>query len=415
MEQKSCDVIVVGAGLVGICCALSIVEAGLSVKLIDRDEPGQGASFGNAGIISPWSVVPQSMPGLWKQIPSMVFGADGPLSVRLTHLPKLVPWGLRFLRNGNREQVVKAADAMELLNQSNIEMYRRHLSGTGHEHLVRDSMYVHAFRDARKASLDALGYAIRREKGAVLEKIDRAELRDLEPALSVEFEAAILIKGQARAMAPGKIADVLAQKAKRLGVEIVKANVEAIHPGENGGWTAETDSGNHGAERVVLAAGAWSARLLKPLGVDLPLEAERGYHVEYADPGVSLNNSVMDVDNMFVASSMDDGLRVAGTAEFAGLDAPPNPKRIASLGRLAKKMLPMLDDRVVKTWMGVRPSMPDSLPVLGELSPHKGLIAAFGHAHYGLMMAPKTGKIIADLVAEKPTNLDLSPFSPDRF
>jgi len=409
------DVTIVGAGIVGICCALSIAEKGLSVQLIDRDEPGQGASYGNAGIISPWSIVPQSMPGIWKKFPSMLLNANGPLAVKPSYLPKLIPWGLRFLKQGTPNKASQVSDAMELLNHANVELYRKHLAGTGHENLVQDSMYVHAFRDAKKTKLDDLGYTIRAAKGGDLEKIDKDELHKLEPALSEKFEAAILIKGQARAMAPGKIGTVLAQKAKDLGVKIIIATVENINSNDEGEWDTQTNIGSFHSKKLIISAGAWSVRLLEPLGIRLPLEAERGYHLEYANPGITLNNSVMDVDNMFVASSMEDGLRVAGTAEFAGLDAPPNQKRIDSLKKLAKEMLPDINEADIKSWMGIRPSMPDSLPVIDEFANYKGLFAAFGHAHYGLMMAPKTGQIISDLITDNPSNIDLSAFNAKRF
>lgn len=409
------DVIVIGAGIVGICCVLSLIEKGLSVVLIDRDEPGQGASYGNAGIISPWSIIPQSVPGIWKQIPGMLLNKHGPLSVNASYFPKLIPWGIKFLRNGNKQQVDKASTAMDLLNHSNIELYQKHLAGTGHENLIQDSMYVHAFRNPKDASLNDLGYKIRAEKGANLEKIDQQELQMLEPALSDTFKAAILIKGQARAMSPGKIATVLAQKAQNLGVEIIKANVENLSTSEINNWEVLTDLGKFNAKKIVLSAGAWSTQLLKPLGVSLPLVAERGYHLEYSNSEITLNNSVMDVDNMFVASSMENGLRIAGTAEFAELDAPPNEARIKSLKMHARIMLPDIKEDSVKTWMGARPSFPDSLPVLDEIKNHKGLFTAFGHAHYGLMMAPKTGQIIANLVTENTNNIDLSAFSAGRF
>lgn len=414
-NEDTHDVTIIGAGLVGICCALSIVETGLTVQLIDRDEPGQGASYGNAGIISPWSIVPQSMPGIWKQIPSMLFRSDGPLSIKPSYLPKLIPWGMQFLRNATEVKARKASDAMEILNSSNVELYRKYLQGTGHENLVQDSYYVHAFRNKNKADLNDLGYVIRAEKGAVLEKINAQELRDLEPALSHEFNAAILIKGQARATSPGNIGKALAEKAANAGVKIIKANVESLTSNSKNDWVSKTSIGDYASKKIVLSAGAWSMKLLKPLGVNLPLEAERGYHLEYSNPGLELNNSVMDVDNMFVANSMDDGLRIAGTAEFAGVDAPPNQKRIDSLKKQAEAMFPKLNTQDIKTWMGARPSMPDSLPVLGELSNHKGLFTAFGHSHYGLMMAPKTGQIISELISGKPINHDLSAFNAKRF
>lgn len=413
-KDKAPDVTVLGAGIVGICTALSLIEKGLRVRLVDRDAPGQATSFGNAGIISPWSVVPQSMPGLWKQVPGMLLNPLGPVAVKPAYLPRLAHWGLRFMREGRKSRIPAISDAMELLNRDCVTLFRQHLAGTGREDLVRDSIYVHAFRKAASANLSDIGYVMRKEKGARLERIGAADLHDLEPDLSPDFQAAVLIHDQARALAPGEIGTVLADKFCTLGGEIQRQEVTAIRP-EDDGWSYDTAEGSCWSPKLVLAMGVWSTKLLQPLGLRIPMQAERGYHVSFQDPGIALNHSVMDMDMKFVASSMKDGLRVAGTAEFAGLDAPPNQKRLDGLIQLTRSMLPDLNENDIQTWSGQRPSLPDSLPCIGEIEGFPGLIAAFGHSHYGLMMAPKTGRIVADLVTETPANTDLSPFRANRF
>ena len=408
------QVTIIGAGIVGICCALSLRDRGHPVRLLDRGEPGQETSYGNAGVISPWSIIPQPVPGIWKKIPGMMFGDQRPLAVRAAFWPRMIPWGMRFLRHANEESLRSAADAMEYLCAPSVELYRRHLAGTGHEDLVVDSSYLHAFRQADRADLKALDYRIRIEKGGDLELMGSDTLRRLEPGLSREFKAAVAIKGQARARAPGRIAQVLADKARGLGVEIIRTEVKGLaRSGE--GWEISTDQGPLHAERVVLAAGVWSEPLLRGLGFRLPLVAERGYHVEFAAPQAELNNSVMDVDAKIVASSMLGGLRVAGSAEFASPDAPPDPRRQALLTRQARAICPDLDTTSPSFWMGRRPSLPDSLPVLGQIDGQPGLFGAFGHSHHGLMMAPKTGEVLADILSGKRLNHDISAFSAQRF
>ncbi|MFK7869599.1 MAG: NAD(P)/FAD-dependent oxidoreductase [Roseobacter sp.] len=409
------DVTIIGAGIVGICCALSLQERGARVRLIDRGAPGQETSFGNAGVISPWSIIPQAMPGIWKSIPKMLLRADGPLSVRPAFWPRMIPWGLRFLRHSNEAAARATSDAMETLCQPSVMLYRQHLEGTGHEDLVVDSWYVHAFRSADSASLRDLGFRIRAEKGADLELVGGDQLRQVEPSLSSDFKAAVLIKGQARARAPGKIAQVLAEKARAQGAEFIRADITSIARATDNGWALSTSTGTLKAGTIVLAAGVWSAGLLKPLGLKVPLLAERGYHVEFATPGVSLNNSVMDVDAKIVASSMLGGIRVAGASEFGAIDAPADPRKEKLLARQARAMVPDLDATRMTTWMGRRPSFPDSLPALGPIKGQPGLFAAFGHSHYGLMMAPKTGELIADIVAGVAPNTALTPYDPLRF
>lgn len=411
MEKQ---VVVIGAGIIGICTALSLAERGVSVILLDRNEPGSGASSGNAGVISPFSVVPQSMPGLWKNIPRWLIDPKGPVNIRPGHFPKFIPWALKFLRNGTIQKVHKTAEAMHNLNHDNIHLYRKYLQGTGFESLIKDSFYVYAYRSHEKANLTTIENKIRRQYGAKVDLIQSTDLRMLEPALSAEFKSAIVVNGQARALSPGKICAVLARKFIEAGGRIERQTVLSLARSADG-WQIKTKTKTFLAKRVVLAAGAWSIDLLRPLGLSMPLEAERGYHVLYKNPGVELNNSVMDMDMKFVASSMDLGLRAAGTAEYAGLDHPPNPRRLYALKENAKRLCPDMNTDDLQTWTGVRPSFPDSLPVIGAITGFEGLIGAFGHSHWGFMMGPKTGQIVADIVTDRTPNIDLAPYSSERF
>ena len=408
-------VTILGGGAVGLCTALELMERGIAVRLIDRDAPGQGASSGNAGVISPFSVVPQSMPGVWKKAPGWLLDPLGPVAVRARHLPRFLPWALRFVLNGSEPRARQVSAAMDGLTAGCVELYRRHLEGTGHEGLVRDSCYVLAHRDPALASDRGLDAELRRLAGAEIEVIGADALHEMEPDLSPEFRAAVVVHGQARALSPGRLMAVLADKLRAAGGEVLQREVRALRPDAQGGWQIECEGETLSAARIVVSAGAWSARLLAPLGMRLPLEAERGYHVMFADPGVSLRHSVMDTDRKFVASSMEDGLRAAGTAEFAGLDALPDPRRAETSAGLARQLVPGLNTKGATTWSGLRPSFPDSLPVIGEMPGHAGLYGAFGHAHYGFMMAPRTGRIMADLLRGAGPNMDLSPYRADRF
>ena len=408
-------VTIVGGGIVGICCALSLLEKGAAVRLVERDEPGQGASFGNAGVISPWSCVPNSLPGIWRNIPRWLLDPEGPVAIRPRYLLRATPWALKFLRAGRRNRIPAIADAMAALNRPSVDLYRHHLAGSGHEGLLRECYYVHAYREAAATDLGDFVWRLRRDHGTPLEVVDGDQLREIEPDLSPEFQAAIIIKDQARALSPGRLGAVLADKVRSLGGEILRASVERLAPREGGGWRLTSDHGEIEAQQVVVAAGAWSALLLEPLGLSLPLEPERGYHMVFRDPGVSLNHSIMAVDAMFVVSSMEMGLRSAGTAEFAGLEAPPDYRRAQIFKRLTKRLVPGLNTNDCEEWMGIRPSFPDSLPCLGEIPGQPGLFAAFGHAHCGLMMAPMTGRVVADLVTGATPNLDLAPYGVERF
>lgn len=415
MTEPFDGVVIIGGGIVGLCTALSLVEDGVRVRIIERDPGGEPASSGNAGVISPFSVVPQSLPGLWRRIPRWLLDPLGPVALRPSHLPRFLPWALKFLANGRREKVLRISEAMHQLNHQNVDLYRRHLAGTGREDLIRESCYVLAARDPEALRLDAFEHDLRRAKGARIERVGDARLREIEPALSPDFKGAIVIHGQARAVSPGAICAVFRQRLLEAGTDFVDAEVRRLCPVPDGGWAVETVGGVIEARRVVIAAGAWSAKLLEPLGVKVPLEAERGYHVRFADTGATLENSVMDVDMKIVVSSMSDGLRAAGTAEFAGLDARPDMRRAEKIAAMTRRMIPGLNGAVETHWSGIRPSFPDSLPAIGKIGAFDGLFAGFGHSHYGFMMAPQTGRLLAATVQDKAMNVDMEPYRPTRF
>lgn len=412
--ENNDPVTILGAGIIGICTALSLLDRGIPVRLIDKGDPGQSTSMGNAGVISPWSIIPQSKPGTWKSIPRLIFGYGRPLSINPRSIGAMIPWGTRFLKNGTARKLRETSNAMSQLCEPSIDLYRKHLKGTGHETLIRDSFYVHAFRDGTKPSLQSLDYQIRAEKGADMELVTQSELQKLEPALSPDFNAAILIKNQARAVSPGRLGSVLFDKAQKLGAEFIKDEIVSLT--RNGtDWTIRTAQSQYVSSKIVIAMGAWSLTLIKTLGLKMPLVAERGYHIEAPNPQITLNNSIMDTDANIVASSMEGGLRIAGQAEFAPLDSPPNPKRKTQLVKLASAAFPDLVTTDAKFWMGHRPSFPDSLPVIEQLADQPNLFLNFGHSHYGLMMAPKSGDLVAQLIAGQTPNTDYSAFKSSRF
>ncbi len=391
------------------------LELGHRVRVLDPDPPASGASHGNAGVISPWTCVPQSMPGLWRSVPKWLLDPEGPLVVRWRYAAQFLPWAVKFLRAGQAEKLPAIADAMSALNRPNIDLYRHHLRGTGQEHLVANSCYVHVYRRASAIDLNALAWRIRAERGVPMEVVDAATLREMEPALSRDYEAAVILRDQARALDPGGVGKALAEKARRMGANFERVSVERLEPRAGGGWRLTCNDGEREADLVVLAAGVWSARLLASLGVRVPLEAERGYHVVLRNPGITVNNSIMETERKFVASSMSAGVRCAGTAEFAGIDAAPDYRRAKVFQTLARRMFPGINAEDAEEWMGRRPSMPDSLPCIGPVPGQPDLLVAFGHSHYGFGMAPATGRIIANLANGTPPNVDLAPYRIDRF
>ena len=300
------DITIIGAGIIGLCSAIELLQKGFQVTIVDKAEPGQGASYGNAGIISPWSIVPQSLPGLWRKVPNWLLDPLGPVAVSPRYLPRMAYWGARFLLQGRHTQVEKNSQAMASLISNCIPLYQQLLADTGTQDLLRDSYYVHAYRNEKDADLNSLDYQIRIKNGADIQRYNGQQLRQLEPALSTDFAAAIVIKGQARLTNPGRLGQVLANKVQLLGGKLIQSQVSSVRPNVSGGWDCLYDGKSHPSSQLLVAAGAWSSDLLRPLGIKVLMENERGYHISYPDVDMQLNNSIMDADMKFVASQMED-------------------------------------------------------------------------------------------------------------
>lgn len=409
------DISVVGAGIVGACSALELLARGFRVTIVDKGEKTHGASYGNAGTISPFSCVPISMPGAWRQVPKWLLDPNGPLAVRPGYFLQFLPWGLKFLLKGQSEKsVLRISDAMAALSRGNTDLYAGHLRGTGSEDLIRPSCYILAYRNPAAISTEKLDYKLRLKAGARMEIADQRRLRELEPALSPEFKAALVMHGQGRSLSPGDLRDALIAKALKLGAAFHQGTVKAIKP-EAGCWLVETDAGAVQSSRILISAGAWSKELLKPIGVNVPLEHEFGYHVELFEPNITTNNIIMDTDTKIVTNSMVRGLRVSSFADFRGPKSKPDNSRFKVLIRHVAEMFPDLKPSSYSEWGGPRPSFPDSLPVIGAVPDHRNLFVAFGHSHFGLGMAPRTGQLIGRVIAGEYPGVDMAQYSVTRF
>lgn len=413
-EANKATVTVIGAGIVGLCTARALLARGFDVSVVDPNLPGSGCSFGNAGVFAVWSCAPLSLPGEWKLAPKWLLSRHGPLSIDWRRLPVLTPWLLQFVRAGRADKIAELSDAMFALYNSGFDHYQEILRGTGDEALIRDACYVHAFRDPVNADLNQLSYRLKRERGAPMRIIDAGALRELEPALSHEYRAAILIEKQGRTLNPARLCEVIAREIRTAGGRFVRQRAESLHPDADG-CRIQLQGETLRAQRVVVAAGAWSRRLIAPLGARIPLESGRGYHLMYDREGVDLNNSVTDPEQHLAASAMEGGVRVSGMMEFAGLEAPPFKRHFRVIDRLARQMLPGIVGEPTSEWVGHRPATPDTLPVIGPLPGHPSVLLAFGHGQLGLTGAPMTGRIVAALASGDRLNMDLQPYRAERF
>jgi D-amino-acid dehydrogenase len=409
------EVTVVGAGIVGVSCAAWLQRAGFNVVLVDSGPVGEGASFGNAGNISPGSVVPYTIPGFLKQAPGWLLDPEGPLAVRPGYFVKLLPWMLAAVKSGKAEAALKTSRAMRALHGGTFEAYQALIRGTEAAGLIERTgqLYVSTRPDGAQGS--EMARFMREAAGVKSIALDEQEIRELEPSLARIFRSGMLLPDNGRCKNPHQLVQVLAREAERNGATLLRGKVTGFRTNGGGVQAILVDGEARRVERVVIAAGAASGELSARLGTPLPLEAERGYHITIADPGVTPRIPVTHCDAKFVCAPMNMGLRLAGTVEFAGIGAPPNWKRAALLEEQARRMFPGVRMEKVTRWAGNRPSLPDGLPVLGAAPGFANAYFAFGNSHFGMTAGPVMGKLLAEIVAGRKPAIDIAPFSPWRF
>lgn len=409
------DIAVIGAGVVGMSCALSLLREGKHVVVVDRGAPGEGTSFGNAGVFATGHVVPIGTPGILARVPGMLMDPDSPLSIRPSYLPHLLPYLWQIVRASHPKRVEAISLALRDLLEGSIEAYMPLLGGTAMNDLIRRSGWLMVWRNDAGFVADRAANELRRRRGIRLEEIASEELRQLVPALSRDYRRALLMPDCGHTVNPLRLVQTLADQFRHEGGTILRDTVRGIELGESGPRRLATENGGIDVQGVVVAAGPDSAMLAAQLGSTVPLEGERGYHVMLPNPGIELRLPVLIADAKFGLTPMEHGIRLAGTIEFDRPDAPPRPSRHRRMIEQAKRVVPGLADAGATTWVGRRPSLPDSLPAIGASPHHRNAWFAFGHGHIGLTLGGVTGRLVADLVAGRNPGIDLAPFRIDRF
>jgi len=412
-------VVVIGAGIVGICVAAWLQRSGRALLLIDSAEPGMAASFGNGGMLSASSIIPVAMPGVIRKVPRWLVDAEGPLTIRWSYLPRLAPWLARFVAASRPERVEAQARALRALLKDSLENYAPLVRAANAQELIHHQGMLYLYASEASWRNDARAMDIRRRNGVAIEELDAAALREREPDLDRALTRARYIPGNGHTSNPLRLAQALARHVVERGGRIVQQRVTGFEDNGKAVTAVRTDRGFHQAGSVVLAAGAWSSPLAALLGDRVPLDTERGYHSIVRDPEKSVRTPALFVDGNFGLTPMETGLRLVGTVELAGLDAPPNWARARVLLEHGRRLLPGLladgDESRVSQWLGFRPSLPDSLPVIGPSSRFANAFYAFGHGHVGMCAASTTGKVLAELIEGQAPSIDLAPFSARRF
>jgi D-amino-acid dehydrogenase len=398
-----------------VSCALHLQRCGFNVTLVDRLEPGEATSFGNAGVLASHGIIPAATPGILAKIPKMLLDPMGPLSLRWPYAAGMGPWFWKFLANASPQRVAHISDALALLTLDTVEQHMALAQGTPAESLIKPAPTLNLYRNEAAYKDDDYGWKIRRKHGARTKILQGRALADYDPSLSGQFSFGVVMEDYGYVLDPAQVVKGLAAGFAACGGKFIKAEVKDIDIVDGAPKRLVLTGEALEFDRVVIAAGAWSAKLAKKLGSYVPLEAERGYHITLTDPGIMPAGPVMATFGKFIATPMAMGLRLAGLVEFGGLEAPPNYARAETLLKHAKILFPDVQTKHYTQWMGHRPSLPDSLPVVGQSPVFDNVYFAFGHQHLGLTMGPKTGRLIAELLLGRKPNVDLSPFRVDRF
>jgi D-amino-acid dehydrogenase len=412
-------VAVIGAGMVGACVARYLQRDGHDVVMIDPLAPGEGASFGNAGCFNPSSLVPIAGPDTFKQVPKYLMDPLGPLSIRWSYLPQIAPWLLRYGLAGMPDKIRQQAQVLKSLISPCFDALMPLVDDAGARDLVKRDGILIVYRSKESVAADARGWALRRDNGIVWEEFDQEQLRAFDPNLTPDAKYGKYVPNNGHTVDPSGLVKAFVENVLKAGGRLVKAEAKGFAFDGDRLVAVETSSGRIEADTAVLATGAYSKPLAVQTGDRVPLETERGYHVMIRNPAIMPRVPTTDSENKFVVTPMQLGVRLAGTVELAGLRAAPNWKRSEILIKRIGSLFPALGKNYsmneMSYWMGHRPSLPDSLPVMGRSKRSPDVVYAFGHQHVGMTAGPYTGVVIAALISGRPSPVDLTPFRAGRF
>lgn len=408
-------VAIIGAGIVGVSTALWLQRDGFKVILIDRAGPAEGTSYGNGGVLASCAIVPVTTPGLLGHAPRMLLDRNQPLFLKWGYLPRLAPWLIKYLRHANAKDAKRIATALHGIIGDSLADHRALAEGTDAARWIVPSDYLYVYESRTGYVGDRYGWDIRHQHGFRWDEMEAAALRHYDPALSNALKFAVRMENHGRIADPGQYVKDLAAHVVANGGRLIKADVQDIQR-ENGQVTGVRSGGETIAcDTCVIATGVWSGPLAKKLGLTVPLESERGYHLEFVNPSVMPKSPVMVASGKFVLTPMAGRLRAAGIVEFGGLKTNASRPPFDLLKRNVIAALPGLRFDDIREWMGHRPAPADSIPVIGAVPGLKGAFTGFGHHHIGLTGGPKTGRLLAQLIAGRQPNIDLAAYSPARF
>ncbi len=407
--------VVIGAGIIGTAIAHDLQKRGRQVVLVDRDAPGKGASFGNMASIAVTEFMPASRPSVWRQIPGWMLDPEGPVRVRPSYMPKLVPWFLRFIA-ASRPSKLRALESQgAALCARSLDDTLALLRETGLADQISDEGCLSLYTDEAEFKADREHIEILERFGFPHEVIGRQAIKALEPELSDKIGMAVLFPQNRSMKDPYRLVLALADRFTAMGGRIERGEVTGFLRGDRMREVILKDGRRLAADEVVICAGAFSATLARMLDEPIPLETERGYHTQIMAPGISMKHSIIWPARAFMVTPTAGGIRVGGTVEMAGLDAAPDYRRAKVTVKRAREALPNLQCQDFTEWMGHRPALPDTVPILSASAKTKGLFYATGHGHLGLTYAATTAQVMGALITGAKPDLDLTPYRINRF
>ena len=407
--------VVIGAGIVGTAIAHDLQKRGRQVVLLDRGAPGKGASYGNMASIAVTEFMPASRPSIWRQIPGWMLDPEGPVRVRPGYMPRLVPWFLRFIAASRPGKLRELEAQGAALCGRALADTQALLAETGLQDQISEVGCLSLYADAAEFRADREHIEILERFGFAHEVLDGAAARALEPALSDKIGMAVRFPDNRSMKDPYKLVLALADRFQAMGGQVVRGDVVGFTRSDRITGVTLTDGSAIAADEVVVCAGAFSARLSKQLGEPIPLETERGYHTQIMSPGISMRHSIIWPARAFMVTPTAGGIRVGGTVEMAGLEAAPDYRRAKVTVRRAQTALPGLRCYDFTEWMGHRPALPDTVPILSASAKTRGVFYAVGHGHLGLTYAATTARLMGDLITGATPALDLHPYRVNRF
>ncbi len=409
------DVIVLGAGIVGASAALHLVKRGLAVTLVERAVPGEGTSFGNAGIIEGNTFFPYPFPTDPAAILRIAFKRATEANYHFSVLPSLLPWLLAYYRAGRPDRMFEFAHGMRPLFAGALAEHEALISESGAGKYLRKNGWLKVYRnrasfEATRADLDAVAKA-----GIAFEPLQRDGVLALEPDLAPVFACGVFWPTAASLSNPGAVTRAFTDRFSALGGVLLKGDARTLHRAD-GRWRVDTGEGPVDAPQAVVALGPWAPDVLAPLGLKLPLQVKRGYHLHFRPRGNrGLSRPTLDADVGYVVAPMEQGLRLTTGAEFAFRDAPPTPVQFDRLLPAARDLFPLGEAVEPTPWMGSRPCFPDSRPVIGRAPGLSGLWLDYGHAHWGLTIGPSSGRLLAEMMTGATPFCDPKPYAAERF